>query len=168
MYTHTGSGQRLRPPAAGSAASREDRKGRPVERGAQGPAGRSSRTRAPDSTRCRRRRGSVWLPAHVPHWVCIRVCRCAQTQVPRKQPRTISERRQPHAAAGPSEINEEEENPSAFLPLLSWFPFPTKCYLQKHQKLLRTETKQNTGALFFQGYLPKHRSFHTKRQTPPG
>lgn len=155
MYTHTPSGQQLQPPAAGSAASRADRKGRPVEHG--GP-------RAPQAPALGRAHSGLhalqegaWqcvvapvpsvTAAHVPHWVCIRGCWCTQTQVPRKQPRTISERRQPNTAAGPSEINKKGENPSAFLPLLFWFHFPTKCNLQKHQNY--AELKQSKKLEFF-------------------
>ena len=146
MYTHTRSGQQLQPPATGSTASREDRKGR---QGPQAPApGRAHR--AP------RAAGGGMAVCGCPGPLCyscpratlgVVLCWCTQTQVPRKQPRTISERRQPHRAAGPSEINEEEENPSAFLPLLFWSHFPTKCNLQKHQNY--AELKQSKKLEFF-------------------
>ena len=44
-------------------------------------------------------------------------------------------------------INKKEENPSAFLSLLVWFHFPTKCNLQKHQNYAELKQSEKLESL---------------------
>ena len=90
----------------------------------------------------------MWLPRsfllqlHTCHTGYIYVCGGVHRLKSQENPDPPASRDNPIQQQIPlNAINKKEESPSAFLSLLVWFRFPTKCNLQKHQNY--AELKQS-------------------------